>query len=786
MKNYQSCSIPRWAFSLAIILILSPVVFAQSDVSLHGQITDERNAAIVGAQVQLRSRSGVAFQTTTNESGTYEFKTLRAGDYLLEAGAKGFATSTMKLHVANSFEVDLVLSVERVSESVIVTASGTAQRADEISKAVTVVDNQSIEARRELTLPESLRGVPGVRIQQQGSIGALTTVRLRGQRNFDTAVLFDGLRVRDASDINGSPAVVLPDLLNTDLDRIEVLRGSGSSIYGTNAIGGVINLVPRAGGGPAHFEFGFDGGSLALFRERIRAAGGLGKRSGYSFEVSRFDVRRGVDGNDEYGNTSGTGRWQFNPTPTIAVSANFLGTIANGRVNDSPFALPAAFSGGTQYPVAVEGTTFHADFNNPDQGRRNRVLVGSVRLSHQVNDKIAYSIAYQHVGNQRRNYNGAVIDPKFAALYPFGDFAFATYNEGKTDTLDARLNLGFSRHNLATIGFEYEAESIFQSSIPSFSPVNNTTDRQRTSALFAQDQIFLFDDRLQISLGARAQWFSIRAADRPGFLSSVNPERSLTGDGSVAYFIRTTNTKLRAHVGNGFRAASLFERFGQGTFSSLGFRRFGDPTLSSEQSISFDAGFDQRLASNRARFGATYFYTHLKRVIAFNSFFGVDPLGLGRFSGYENRPGGFSRGLETYIEAAPFRGADWRASYTFTNSDRFVRGLGLQQEYAIAKHLLAVTLNQRYRAWLFSFDLNHTGSFIQPIFENDFPFRTAELTFPGYTKADLFASYQHRISENVTATLFGGADNIFDRTYFENGFRAPGITARAGVNISFR
>jgi outer membrane receptor for ferrienterochelin and colicin len=230
----------------------------------------------------------------------------------------------------------------------------------------------------------------------------------------------------------------------------------------------------------------------------------------------------------------------------------------------------------------------------------------------------------------------------------------------------------------------------------------------------------------------------------------------------------------------------LFERFGQGTFGSLGFRRFGDPTLRAEQSISFDAGFDQRVATDRARFGVTYFYTHLRRVIAFNSFFGVDPLGLGRFSGYENRPGGFSRGVETYLETAPFRGADWRASYTYTNSDRFVSGRGLLAEYAIPKHLLNVTLSQRYHAWLFSFDVNHTGSFIQPIFENDFPFRTAELTFPGYTKADLFASYEHRISEQVTAKFFGGADNIFDRTYFENGFRAPGIAARGGVSFSFR
>ena len=96
-----------------------------------------------------------------------------------------------------------------------------------------------------------------------------------------------------------------------------------------------------------------------------------------------------------------------------------------------------------------------------------------------------------------------------------------------------------------------------------------------------------------------------------------------------------------------------------------------------------------------------------------------------------------------------------------------------------------MTLNQRYRSFLFSFDLNHTGAYLQPIFENDFPFRTAELTFPGYTKADLFGSYERRLSEKVTATFFAGIDNLFDERYFENGFRAPGITARGGASFRF-
>lgn len=775
--------------TLAVTLVFcSPIVRSQSPASIGGHVTDQHDASLAGAEVQLRSRSGVRLFALTDDNGAYSFKNVPSGDYVIEIRAKGFAGFTSKelsFTRGQSLTNDVKLSVEAVSESVVVTATGTAQRIDEISKAVSVLDDQSIEVRRELNVPESLRGLPGIRVQQQGSIGALTSVRVRGLRNFDTAILLDGLRVRDASDINGSAVVVMPDLLPADLDRIEVLRGSGSSIYGTNAIGGVINLVPRTGTGQAHFEFGFDGGSLALFRERLRGAGGIGKRAGYSFGLTRLDVRHGVDGNDEYGNTVGVGRFHFNVTPTVTISANFYGTIANGRVNDSPFALSTAFTGGP-YPAAVAGVTFHPDINNPDKGRRNRVLVGSVRLSQQVNNKLSYSIAYQHVGNQRRNYNGPRIDPKFAQFYPFGDFAFAGFNNGKTDTLDARANLSLGAHNLATAGFEYEGESIFQSSIPSFSPVNNTTDRQRTFAVFGQDQIFLLADRLQISVGARGQYFSIRAADRPGSLAATKPERSLTGDGSVAYFFRSSGTKLRAHVGNGFRAPSLFERFGQGTFSSLGFKRFGNPTLRAEQSISFDLGFDQRVAKDRARFGATYFYTHLKRVVAFNNNFGVDPLGLGRFSGYENRTGGFARGLETYLDAAPWRNGNLHVSYTYTNSDRFVKGGGFQPEYVIPKHLFGMSLTHRYRSFLVSFDLNRTGAYIAPVFENDFPFRTAELTFPGYTKADLFGSYERRLSEQVVITLFVGADNLFNAKYFENGFRAPGMVGRGGVNFRFR
>ena len=215
------------------------------------------------------------------------------------------------------------LKVAAINANVVITATGTAQRADEVAKVVTTLDASEIEAKHELTLTEALRGTPGVRVQQQGSPGALTTLRLRGQRNFDTALLFDGLRVRDAGDINGSALSLFSDLVPTALDRVEILRGAGSSIYGSHAIGGVINLIPDAGSSGFHFSGGFEGGGLATFREHLQASGG-GNNFGFNLGVNRLDVRNGIDGDDAYGNTGFIGRAQYNATPSITITGESL------------------------------------------------------------------------------------------------------------------------------------------------------------------------------------------------------------------------------------------------------------------------------------------------------------------------------------------------------------------------------------------------------------------------------------------------------------------------------
>ena len=776
----------RIVLMIFVTLITSSSLFAQNGGAIRGVVTDENGAKVAGARVVLNFTPGVQLTTQTDQAGAFEYKGLRPGSYLVEVKAEGFSEFTseaIRVDRGETDEVAVQLKIAAISANVVVTATGTVQRADEVAKVVSTLEADEIEQKHELSLAEALRGTPGVRVQQQGSPGSLTTVRLRGQRNFDTSLLLDGLRVRDASDINGSALSLITDLVPVALDRIEILRGAGSSIFGTHAIGGVLNVIPAVGSNGFHVDAGFEGGGLGTFRERLQVSGG-GKSFGYELGANRVDVREGIDGDDAYGNTGFGGRLQFQPTESIMVAANLYGTLANARLNDSPFALPAAFGSSLPFPDAVPGVTFQPDFNNPDQGRRQRLIVGSGRFTHVANDAIDYSIAYQRVSSNRRNYNGPDLDPQFASFLPFGDFEFLNVNRGTIDTIDGRVNIRFSRSNLATAGVEFERESFFQSSQPSFNAFNNTTDRQRTFAVFGQDQLSFLDDRLRLSLGARGQWYRIRSADRPGMLQGTQAESSATGDGAIAYFIRRSGTKLRAHAGNGFRAASLFERFGEGNFSGAGLTRFGDPTLRAEQSISVDGGFDQRVANDRVMFGATYFYTRLQRVIAFTSFVD-DPLGLGRFTGFVNRPGGLSRGVETYLNASPVKGMDLAASYTFTNSDRSIASQGLQPEYVIPKHLLGVTLRQRYRSFLFSVDVNRTGSYIAPVFENGLPFRMAELTFSGYTKADVFASYETRRSERVVLVLFGGVENAFDREYYENGFLAPGVVGRGGITVRF-
>jgi len=250
-----------------------------------------------------------------------------------------------------------------------------------------------------------------------------------------------------------------------------------------------------------------------------------------------------------------------------------------------------------------------------------------------------------------------------------------------------------------------------------------------------------------------------------------------------------------AHVGNSFRAPSLYERFSN-VAGVEGIYRAGDPTLKPEISISADGGVEQTAFDDRLRVGATYFYTHLQRQIDYASFSPDDPLGLGRFAGYVNTRGGLSRGVELTAAASPIRSLDLKAAYTFVESDTILPSsivledgsvVGAGQSFraaGIPRHTFSLQAIGRIRRLTVALDLvaqsEHDAQLFEPLF-----FNSRRFTFDGYGRADVSASYTIPVNDRVSVTLFGRVENLTDTTIRENGILTPGATGTGGVKLRF-
>jgi iron complex outermembrane receptor protein len=800
---------------VAIGLVGAARAQSDSDATISGKVKDPQSANVPGATVTLYGRDRTfSLVTTTDSTGAYSFKHLAPGEYLIEAEASGFALAqaqTVALTRGQSAALDIELQLSGLRSSVVITASDTPQTVDEVSKALTVVDMGEIEERNEITIPESLRTVPGLRIQQLGGPGQFTSIKTRGLPSEDTAVLIDGLRFRDAASTQGDASGYLEDLIVTDLSRLEVLRGSGSSLYGTNAVGGVVNVVTDEGGGPIHGSVLGEGGGLGLFRTRAHMAGGLNNnRVVYSGGFSFLNVSRGIDDEDEARTTSGQGRILFRLTPAATLTGRIYTASSRLELNNNPEGIgnlpPTGIIEATPLSLAeqrrfaagvppaqlnIGNATFVADANDPDNRREGNFFDGAVIFNQRPTESFGYTISYQGLATNRSSING----PLGVGFQPFGGTTRSDF-DARIHTLNARVDVQ-AAFNFITGGYEFENESF---SNPSFqvNPADNSDVdvSQRSHALFVQDQLRLLDDRLQISGAFRAQFFRL---DQPRFTPTASapytgitfqsPPAAYTGDGSVAYTFRSSGTKLRGHVGNGYRAPSLFERFGTAFDSFFGYSIFGDPRLKPERSIAFDAGFDQTFHNNRVRLSATYFYTQLREIIIFDFSglidFTTDP--FGRFGGYLNTNGGIARGAEVELRATPTRTLNLTAAYTYTKAQqRTPQVPGTIRSLVIPDHQFSLVATQRFgRRLMVNFDFSASSNYLGAVFDTG-TFTSRGYRFKGLAKADLGASYSLPLGDDKRQLrFFGYVENLFDREYFESGFRTPGRTGRAGASLIF-
>ena len=775
-----------------LLFALAPA-FAETWATLTGRVLDPSGAAVPEAVIMLTSRDGQSQRTArASAEGEFRFMSMPEGEYLLTARGPGFSTpdpQAVTLRGGESVTRDIQLEIGKVSSSVEVTATSTAQPVDEQTKALDVVDSTDFAARQQYSVAEAVRDIPGIRVQELGGPGSLARIRIRGLRPIDTSVLFDGFRFRDAASPNGEASAFIGDLLLVDSDRIEVLRGSGSSLYGTNAQGGVVNIVTDSGGGATHGDISADGGGLGMFRGVAHLGGGfLNDRLRYSAGVANVNVSNGVNYN-HYRNWSEQGWLGYNVTSTLLLTARVFAARTYAGLDQDPYVPDSVVLPPTGPVPAVAYQNFIPSEYDPDRSRTGGYASGLFSAAQRLSPTAGWRVNYQIVTTDRDNFDG----PAGTLFPPLWDNS--NYFGGRIDTAQARGDLQLGAHNYITGGFEWEREafenhSTDQNPDPSQRVDARVTVNQQSTAFYAQDNIRLFADRLQISLSGRTQGFTL---DQPQFFGGEplyqgvqfqSPPRAWTGDASAAWYSRRSGTRFRSHFGNGYRSPSLYERFGASFFYGS-FSAYGDPRLAPERAISFDAGFDQYLVSSKVKVSGTYFYTRLQQVIAFDSSITPDTDPFGRYGGYANNGGGLARGFEVSLEAQPTSTTTVTGAYTYTNADErqnLYVGAGLQT-IDVSKNMFVATVIQRIgRRFDVSFSLFSASDYLFPLYVG---FSARAYVFKGPVKADAAATYTIPLSERTSLRLYGRVENMFNQVYFEDGFKTPKTWAIGGVKFVF-
>lgn len=771
---------------------------AQNGYSIQGKVTDA-NGPVSSAVVTLadETTSQVKYTAVTDEAGEFSFRAA-PGKYVLEAKKLGFgrvsgiATAIVEIGPGDGKTIDLRLAEPGTIRETVTISADAEQALEQVSKSVNVIDGQELRDRADFALAETLRTIPGFRVQQLGGFGRTATIKSRGLRNQDTAILIDGVRFRDASAITGDASPFISDFTLTSVSKIEVLRGSGSSLYGTNAIGGTVDFqtpIPQSGF-HGQLSTAFGGLGLARFRGNVSDGTKDGK-FGYNLAGSRTAYTEGIDGDDNAHNTNFQSRIEYNPFSKTNISGRFFISDAFVRLNSSPDTFGPLPALNSTIIDADPDVNFVPDVNDPDSTQKSKFFNGQIAVTQNLGSRLVLRAYYSGLKTSRKNDNDE--------LGVGFQTASTSFFDGTIQTANATLNWTPNSVNDLKIGYEFEHEKFGNDGFtPSGTENFFTRAYQSSNTFFVQDRVSLLRGNLQIAGGFRAQFFNL---DDPKFsllnapysnLSLENPPTAYTFDGAASYYYSKTGTKIRAHVGNGYRVPSLFERYGtffnSFAFPNPRFEALGDPNLKPEKTVAFDAGIDQYLFGERAALTAVYFYSKLIDTIGFG--FPVPNIGntTRRFGGYLNQKGGIARGGEFNGKFKASSSTDIFASYTFTNSDQRapqVSGSRILKTLGIPDHQFTLVATQRFKRFWVNFDLLATSSYLAPIFSNS-TFNSYVYRFEGNRRADLTGGYTFSIrKDKMSLRLFGTIENLFENEYFENGFRTAGQNARVGLSFGF-
>ncbi len=629
--------------------------------------------------------------------------------------------------------ISLTVVADTSADAIVVTATRVPTSIEEVGSSVTVIGADEIARHQWRNITEALAAVPGLRVSQAGGSGAQTSVFTRGSNSNHTLVLIDGIRVSDPSTPSG--AYDFAHLRLDNVERIEIVRGPQSTLYGSDAIGGVINIITRRGRGGLQVTGSVEGGS---FRTHSEIAGVDGAQRGfhYAFNVAHTEsdgqdvtparFRAGAPAeNDGYRNTTVSSKLGLEPTPNTSLDLITRYTeawsqldVGNGEDTDSE---SSARQGAAR--LEARGTFFNGLW---------RPL-----------------LAVSHTDHARRNINERQV--------PTGDEDHTRYH-GAREKVEFQNDLHMGAGNVLTLGAETEKESmkaigtsVYGSIFGDFIITQNTDTSERARSVYLLDQ-FNLGSRWRGNAGVR--WDDHDTFD-PVVTYRISP----------VFLIPETSTRLKASYGIGFKAPSLFERFGSAP-TNYGTAYTGNPALLPEESTGWEAGLEQSAWGGRIESGATYFSNRIKNLIQ------TVYLLPSYDSTSENISQADTWGSEIFLMARPASDLRLRLDYTYIRT-RDDNGLELLRR---PRHSARLDMEYRLGRGRLSVETLYAGE------RQDIDRVTGtRLTASDYVLVNLAAS----ADLSKTYSVFGRIQNLFNHEHEPvSGFQGLGRGVFVGVRAA--
>jgi vitamin B12 transporter len=622
--------------------------------------------------------------------------------------------------VARSAPADRDQFPEAEAENVVVSATRIETPIDQIGSSVTLITDDEIDRDQQRTLPDVLQTVPGLNVVQTGGPGGKTSVFMRGSNSNHTKVLIDGI---DANDPSQDGVFDFAHVLTADIGRVEVLRGPQSSLYGSDALGGVINIVTKKGEGPPHFTGTLEGGSFDTFNQTAGVSGST-SRFNYAFNIAHFLVDDtpvtpldllppGVKRiNDSYENTTLSTKMGFDVTDAFGFD------VTARYVNSTLLFTGDNFSVFPSVPAAKQSEQDAEQLFT--RGQAHLVLFDG-------RFKTSAGIGYTY-------YRTEIQAP---------DLGFGTpppnLNRGDRIKFDWQGNITLTEDHTLLLGVEDQNDRLLESPI---SAENGNV------AGFAELQSQIVHNLFTAA--------SVRDDENERFGGKT------TWRIVAAYLVPKIGTKLKASYGTGFEAPSLTQLF----VSFPAFNFFANPNLKPEESQGYEVGFEQPLEDDRLRFGATYFHNEIKNLILPNA----------AFTSLENIGRATTEGVEAFVSLAITDRFKVRGDYTYTNATDDQTGLELLRR---PRHKASVKA-----AWqpIDRLSISGTLLYVGSQVDGNRSFSIPRLNTDPYVVVNLAVEYEVR----KDVTLFARADNLFDERYQDpTGFQRPGFGFVAGVRVAF-